>query len=145
MLCEISKSTPSVTKLAVEHSEGFYSYPGFFPNLREINMYRTAGLPACFDPNLKLKLELKLLNFDYWKDMYLWCHHRDGTVDKILEDKLPVKSGSGERETGEDVSGGGLAVGIWIQAVHETPTLSSAFVKIKKRRHEFHFCISLEA
>ena len=102
MLCEISKSTPSVTKLAVEHSEGFYSYPGFFPNLREINMYRTAGLPACFDPNLKLKLELKLLNFDYWKDMDLWWHHRDGTVDKILEDKLPVKSGSGERESGED-------------------------------------------
>jgi hypothetical protein len=34
--------------------------------------------------------------------MDLWWHHRDGTVDKILEDQLPVKSGNGERETGED-------------------------------------------
>jgi hypothetical protein len=102
MLSDISKDTPSVTKLAIEHSEGFFCHPGFFSNLREINMYRTSGLPLRFNPNMRLNLNLKLLDFEYWESMEIWWNNGDGTADKILADKLPVKSDSGERKTGED-------------------------------------------
>jgi hypothetical protein len=64
--------------------------------------YRTSGLPARFNPNMQLNLALELLDFNYWEIMEIWWHNGDGTVDKVLADKLPVKSDSGESKIGTD-------------------------------------------
>ncbi len=102
MLSDISEGTPSVTRLAIEHSEGFFCHPGFFPKLREINMYRTSGLPLSFNPNMRLNFKLKLLDFEYWEAMEIWWHSEHEDPVKILGDRLPVKTDSGEEKTGDD-------------------------------------------